>query len=99
MTKTDKLEIQSIKEEFADVFKEELGLLIGLEAEMELKEGTSPKFCKPRPIPFTLYTQVEEQLQKQVADGELQPVYQNELAMPIVVVTRKDGKLHICADF
>ena len=37
-----KLEIQSIKEEFADVFKEELGLLIGLEAEIELKESTSP---------------------------------------------------------
>ena len=50
MTKTEsghKFQIQSIKEEFADVFKEELGLLIGLEAEIELKEGTSPKFCKP----------------------------------------------------
>ena len=32
----------AIKEEFSNVFKEELGLLIGLEAETELKEGTSP---------------------------------------------------------
>ena len=30
------------------------GLLISLEAEIELKEGASPKFCKPRLIPFGL---------------------------------------------
>ena len=94
-----KLEVQSIKQEFADVFKEELGLLNGLEAEIELKEGTSPKFCKARPIPFTLRTQVEETLRQQIADGELQPVDKSEWATPIVVVTKKDGKLRICADF
>jgi len=94
-----KLEIQSIKQEFADVFKEELGLLNGLEAEIELKEDSSPKFCKACPIPFTLHTQVEETLQQQIADGELQPVDQSEWATFIVVVTRKDGKLHICVDF
>lgn len=43
---------------FADVFKEELGLLMGLEAEIELKEGTSPKFCKSRPISFVLCTSI-----------------------------------------
>ena len=76
-----KLEIQSIKEEFADVFRKNyVGLLIGLEAEIELKEGSSPKFYKPRPIPFTLRTQVEEELRKQVANGELQPVDQSESA-------------------
>ena len=92
------MESQSIKEEFAEVFKEELGLLVGLEAEIELKEGTSPKFCRARSIPFTLRRQVEEELQRQVADGELQPVDQSKWATPIVVVTRKDGKLWICAD-
>ena len=58
-----KVDIQSLKEEFADVFKEELGLLVGIEAEIELKEGTSSKFCKPRPILFALRSQVEEELQ------------------------------------
>ena len=64
MTRTEsvhKLEIQSIKEEFADVFKEELGLLICLDrGRIELKEGSSSKFYKPWPIPFTLRIQVEE---------------------------------------
>ena len=40
---------QSIKEEFPEVFNEELDLLSGLEAEIKLKEGTTPKFCKSRP--------------------------------------------------
>ena len=91
--------IDLIKEEFPDVFKEELGMLKGIEAEIELQQGVSPKFCKPRPIPFSLRSQVEQTLQQQVADGELVPVDQSDWATPIVVVTRKDGKLRICADF
>ena len=51
--------------------REELGLLFSLEAEIKLKEGTSPKFCKACPIPFTLHTQVEEELQRQVVNSEL----------------------------
>jgi len=91
--------VESIREEFPEVFKEELGMLKGLEAEIELQPGVSPKFCKPRPIPFSLCTQVEQTLQQQVADGELLPVDQSDWATPIVVVTKKDGKLRICADF
>ena len=34
-----------------------------------------------------------------MANGELQSVNQSEWATPIVVITRKDGKLRICADF
>ena len=34
-----------------------------------------------------------------MADGELLPVDQSDWATPIVVVTRKDEKLRICADF
>ena len=72
------VENQSIKEEYAKFSKEELGLLVGLEAEIELKEGTSPKFCKACSILFTLCRQVEEELQRQVAEGELQPVDQSK---------------------
>ena len=67
-------------------------MLVSLETEIEVKEGINPKFCKASSIPFTLLTQVEE-LQRQVANGELQPVDQGKCATPIVMITRKDGKL------
>ena len=84
--------VESIKEDFPEVIMEELGMLKGIEAKIELLQGVSPKFCKSRPVPFSLRNEVEQTLKQQVADGELLPVDQSDWATPIVVVTRKDGK-------
>ena len=62
---------KTLQEDFPSVFKEELGLLLGMEADIELKEGAKPKFCKSRPIPFALREKVEEAIRQQVADGKL----------------------------
>ena len=75
-----------------------LRLFAGLEAEIELKEYTSPKFLIAYCIPFTQHIQIEEELQRQVASGDLQPVDQSKYTTFIVAVTRKDEKLQICAD-
>ena len=45
-----KVDIQSLKEEFADVFKEELGLLVSIEAEIELKKALVPNFANRDPF-------------------------------------------------
>ena len=66
-----KMQGESLQQEFPSVFKEELGLLVGMEAEFELKEGSKPNFCKSRPILFALREKVEEAIRNQVADGEL----------------------------
>ena len=66
-----KVDEMSLKKEFCDVFKKELGLLQGVEAVIELKEGTKPRFCKNHPIPFALREQVEQTIQKQILEGEL----------------------------
>ena len=84
--------------EFPEVTKEGLGLLRGIKAEVELKTGADARFYRSRPVPFALRDQVGEAIQKQVEDGELEPVDQSEWAAPIVVV-KKDGGIRICADF
>ena len=87
--------------EFPEVAKEGLGPLRGIKAEVDLKTGVDARFCRSRPVPFALRDQVGEAIQKQVEDGELEPVDQSEWprAAPIVVVKKKDGGIRICADF
>eukprot|EP00731_Ephydatia_muelleri_P032647 Em0024g191a len=85
--------------EFPDVMDEKLGLLKGTKAEIQLKEGTVPVFCKYRPVPFALREQVEEMIRQQVKEGELEPVERSDWAAPIVIARKKDGNIRICADF
>ena len=85
--------------EFPGVTKEGLGLLKGIQADIELEAGARPKFCKSRPIPFALKEQVEQLIWQQVEDGELEPVESSDWAAPIVIVKKKDGGIRICADF
>ena len=85
----------TLKREFPDVFKEELGLLQGIEAVIDLKESSKPRFCKSHPFPFALHEQVEQAIYKHVSDGELEPVDRSEWAAPIVVATKKDGGIRI----
>ena len=81
------------------VFKEELGLLKDIQASVKVDETAPPRFHKPRHVPFALRNKVEEQLDKQVEEGELIPIDKSEWAAPIVVVHKKDGDIRICGDF
>lgn len=92
-------EATNLVTEFADVFKDELGLLKGIQASVTVDEAAPPRFHKPRPVPFALRERVEQQLDKQVEEGELIPVDKSEWAAPIVVVHKKDGGIRICGDF
>ena len=85
--------------EFPGVTKEGLGLLKGIQADIELEAGARPKFCKSRPIPFALKEQVEQLIWQKVEDGELETVESSDWAAPIVIVKKKDGGIRICADF
>ena len=60
--------------EFTDVFKEELGLLKDIQASVKVDETAPPRFHKPRPVPFALRNKVEEQLDKQVEEGNSSPL-------------------------
>lgn len=66
------------RNEFPEVVKEGLGRLKGIKAVVELKNDARPHFCKCRPVPFALRTQVEEAIRQQVKEGELRPVEQSE---------------------
>ncbi|XP_049271651.1 uncharacterized protein K02A2.6-like [Rhipicephalus sanguineus] len=96
---TGKSSVNSIFNDFHDVFSEELGLITGPPVSLHLKEGAVPKFCKSRPVPYALRDRVSLELDRLVSLGVLSPVAHSEWASPIVVVLKKDGAVRICGDF
>ena len=85
--------------EYSEVFKDQLGVLRGIEAAVSVHPQATPKFHRPRPVPFAIKEKLEETLKAQVEEGELIPVERSEWAAPIVVVHKRDGGLRVCGDF
>ena len=85
--------------DYSEVFKDELGILQGIEATISVDQHATPKFHRYRPVPFAVKEKVEKTLRSQVAEGELIPVETSEWAAPIVVVHKRDGDIRICGDF
>ena len=86
---------ESLLKDFADVFKEELGLI---EVKITVDPAATPKFHCHRPVVFALKEKVKLLLNAQVSE-ELIPVEQSEWVAPIVVVNKKDRGIRICGDF
>lgn len=84
--------------EYGDVFSTDLGLIKGPPASLQLKETATPKFCKPRSLPYALRDKVSREIDRLVSLGVLSPVQHAEWATPIVVVL-KDGTVRIYGDF
>ena len=90
---------EQLFKEYSEVFKDQLGILRGIEASVTVEPHTTPKFFRPRPVPFAIRDKLEETLRTQVAEGELIPVERSEWAAPKVVVHKRDGGLRVCGDF
>ena len=91
--------VKSLVEEFKEVFKEGLVTVKGMKAKLVTKDGIGPKFCKARPMPYALKEQVEEELDRLIREGILEPVEMAEWAALIVPVVKTDKKIRICGDF
>ena len=80
------------------VFKEELGCLKGVKAQL-LVDDTNPKFHKPRVVPFGFEEKVEAELDWLQSLGIISPVQFSRWAAPIVSVVKQDRSVRICGDF
>ena len=59
-----------------------------------------PKFCKWCSVPYALHPKVDQELDRLVAEGVLEPVKVLEWAAPIVPVLKSDKEtIGICGDF
>ena len=91
--------LPELLEEYSAVFNEGLGTLKGFKAKLYVNQD-APIFCKARPVPYAIRTQVETELQKLQQLGIIDPIPFSEWAAPIVPVLKADKKsIRICGDF
>ena len=91
--------LQSVLSSPAEVFKDELGQVKGSSAQIIIEPNATPKFCKPRTVPFALCPEVEEELQLLEKAGVIESVQFSTWAAPIVPVLKKGGSNHIYGDY
>lgn len=89
-------QLDSLLKSYSEVFQNELGIMNLIKASLKLKEDASPKFHRPRLMPFALKGAMKKELNRLEELGE--KVTYSKWATPIVPVPKKDGKVRICRD-
>ena len=70
----------------ATMFKDELGTSQGYKAKIYVNAEIRPLFCKARSVPYAVRSLVEEELDRLVQQGIVEPVQFADWAAPIVPV-------------
>lgn len=81
------------------LFDGTLGRYTGGEAELCVREGTVPIYCRARPLPYALRARVDSEIDAMLRAGVIEPVDQSDWATPLVIVNKADGGLRLCADY
>ena len=84
---------------YEEVFRKELGSLVGQEAVLEVQEGARPRSLRPRPVPYVLKEAIEQELGRLEAQGIIEKVETGEWATPIVPTPKADGSIRLCGNF
>ena len=91
--------LKLLLKEFSDRFQKGLGEMGKLKARVFLKEGASPKFFRPRAVPYALKEKIEEDLKRLEDLGVIRPICHSEWAAPVVPIIKASGAVRICGDF
>lgn len=71
----------------------------GVEAHLEVQEGATPRFHRPRSVPYALRGAVEQDLERLERLSVIEKVQYSDWAAPIVPVPKGDGGIRICGDY
>ncbi|XP_060546945.1 uncharacterized protein K02A2.6-like [Pantherophis guttatus] len=82
---------EDLMREFAEVFNNELGKYKGSPISFNLDPQVAPIRIKPRRVPFALRPKIDEQLDKLVTQGVLEPIDHARWETPIVTPIKPDG--------
>ncbi|XP_018316621.1 uncharacterized protein K02A2.6-like [Mycetomoellerius zeteki] len=96
---SNELSLTTLLKEYSDVFDQPVETIKDFKAKLMLKEDATPRFFKPRPIPFVLRDKVDEELEKMEKSGVISRIETSEWASPLVVVPKPNRTIRITEDF
>ena len=91
--------VEVLLDKHHSLFNDALGTITDERATLLVKPEATPKFFKPRPVPYAIRDAVGAQLDRLESDGVLERVSQSDWAAPIVVVPKQDGSYRLCGDY
>lgn len=97
--KTTESTLQRVLNKHDDVFKDELGTLKGTKATIHVKQDATPRFFRPRSVPFAMRTKVDEEIDRLLKESIISPVKYAEWAAPDVPIVKPIGTVRLCGDY
>ncbi|KFD46136.1 hypothetical protein M513_12978 [Trichuris suis] len=91
--------IGKLLEEYDELFSDSFGTGMGPPVTLYTDESVTPIQMSARRVPFALKQRIEEELNRLVAQGILEPVQYTTWATPIVPVIKSNGDIRICGDY
>ena len=91
--------IDELKHKYSDIFKKEIGTVQGMEAKLHVKDDAHPVFHKARPVPYSMRSAVDQELNRMQDEGIIFPVDFSDWATPLVCVPKSDGSVRLCGDY
>ena len=73
---------------YPDIARDTIGKMADVKAKLTLRNGAIPVFMKARPVPYSLRTKVETELERLERENIITPVTWSEWATPVVVDQR-----------
>ena len=90
--------LEELLQQHQEVFRDELGPVSSFQASLQMKTAATPKFFKPRPVPFAIKEAIGCELDRMQKEG-IEKIEHSEWAAPIVAVPKKKGCFCICGDY
>ena len=93
------LGVEEVIAKYQNIFSAQTGSLKGLQATLKINPDATPKFLKPRSVPYALKPAIENDLQRLENAGIIKHVTYSDWATPIVPVPKADGTVRLCGDY
>ena len=95
--------VQELVKQFPEVFTAELGCLKDFKVKIPVPEGVEPKFCRARPVPYSMKSRLDDELDRLDDQGVWKRVQYSKWAAPLVAVLKDPrdptGPIRICGDY